>query len=69
MLHTTPPTEPEKIGTVRTWGSVLLAVGLVLCVGALFWANGKPSWQVLGVFALVIVVGLGLRIEGAIRQR
>jgi ABC-type polysaccharide/polyol phosphate export permease len=69
VLHTTPPTEPEKVDTVRFWGSVLLAVGLVLCVGALFWAGGKPSWQVLGVFALVVLVGLGLRIEGAMRQR
>lgn len=69
MLHTTPPTESDKVDTVRVCGSVVLVLGLALCGGALLFAEGEPPWQVLGVFTLVVLVGMVLRIEAAIRQR
>lgn len=69
MLHTTPPTESDKIDTLRVCGTVVLVLGLALCVGALFFAEGEPPWQVLAVFTLVVLVGLTLRIEAAVRHR
>ncbi|GGS79897.1 hypothetical protein GCM10010176_024110 [Nonomuraea spiralis] len=69
MLHTTPPTEADKIDTVRLCGTLILLLGLALCGGALFIAEGEPPWQVLGVFMLVVLVGLTLRIEAAVRHR
>jgi hypothetical protein len=63
----------EKPGTdvepVRALGSVALAVGGMLSVGALVLADGEPSWQVLVVFVMTAVIGLGLRLEAAIRRR
>jgi hypothetical protein len=35
----------------------------MLSVAALVLSAGEPSWQVLGMFAMVSVIGLGLRLE------
>lgn len=44
-------------------------LGLALRVGALIVESGEPTWQVLSVFGLITLTGLGLRIEAAIRRR
>ncbi|MFI7448012.1 hypothetical protein ACIBQX_10990 [Nonomuraea sp. NPDC049714] len=38
-------------------------------MAALVLSAGEPSWQVLGMFAMVAMIGLGLRLEAAIRER
>ncbi|MBT2226832.1 hypothetical protein [Nonomuraea sp. NEAU-A123] len=65
-----PPSEvPDDVEILRTCGAIGLVVGGVLCVGALLIDGGRPSWQVLAVFMLVVLVGLGLRLEAALRER
>ncbi|WP_188187094.1 hypothetical protein [Nonomuraea sp. SYSU D8015] len=46
-----------------------LAGGAGLSVGALLFEEGEPPWQVLAVFALLALLGLGLRLESALRDR
>ncbi|WP_143590983.1 hypothetical protein [Thermoactinospora rubra] len=64
-----PPGEGNDPVTVQTYGTVILVAGMALCAGALMVEDGEPSWQVLGVFMLVVLVGLVLRIEAALLRR
>lgn len=64
-----PPYDPNGVERTHAYGAVLLGLGLALCVGALIVEQGHPPWQVLGVFALVAISGLGMRIEAAIQRR
>lgn len=59
----------SDLESVRTCGTVALLVGGMLSVAALVFSAGEPSWQVLGIFAMVAVIGLGMRLEAAIRER
>jgi hypothetical protein len=64
-----PPYDRNGVESTHTYGAVLLGLGLALCVGALIVEEGHPPWQVLGVFALVAISGLVMRIEAAIQRR
>jgi hypothetical protein len=63
-----PETVPDDVETVRILGSIGIIVGGLLCVAALVLEEGDPPWQVLTVFLFVTVVGLGLRLEAALRR-
>ncbi|WP_143043976.1 hypothetical protein [Nonomuraea jiangxiensis] len=54
---------------LRACGTVALLAGGMLSVAALVFSEGDPYWQVLGVFVMLAVIGLGLRLEAAIRER
>ncbi|MEU4226028.1 hypothetical protein AB0F17_17165 [Nonomuraea sp. NPDC026600] len=64
-----PSEVPDDVETLRICGAIGLVVGGALCVGALLVDGGRPPWQVLAVFVLVVLVGLGLRLEAALRER
>ncbi|MFI6324598.1 hypothetical protein ACIBG8_44220 [Nonomuraea sp. NPDC050556] len=64
-----PPYDPQGIDATYAFGTVALVLGLVLCGGALVVGDGEPPWQVLGVFALVTVTGLALRLEAALQRK
>ncbi|MEU5862759.1 hypothetical protein ABZ815_16395 [Nonomuraea sp. NPDC047529] len=76
MAESDEPVRDEKsrddrgeIEMVSAVGTALLVLGGALCVGALVFGDGEPTWQMLGVFMLAVVAGLALRIEAAIRSR
>ncbi|NUW42945.1 hypothetical protein [Nonomuraea rhodomycinica] len=64
-----PSDDHVETETISTYGTALLVLGGALCGGALLIGDGEPTWQILGVFMLVALTGLVLRIEAAIRSR
>ncbi|GAA2305185.1 hypothetical protein GCM10010149_63700 [Nonomuraea roseoviolacea subsp. roseoviolacea] len=62
--------ERQRAGveSVRAWGTATILAGGMLSVAAFVFSGGEPSWQVLMFFVAVALIGLGLRLEAAIRE-
>ncbi|MEV0145879.1 MULTISPECIES: hypothetical protein [unclassified Nonomuraea] len=80
LMIVTEPEEPvlragkteqqrDDVASVRAWGTGALLAGGMLSVAAFVFSGGEPSWQVLVFFMTVALIGLGLRLESAIRER
>ncbi|MFC5816930.1 hypothetical protein ACIBF7_24415 [Nonomuraea sp. NPDC050478] len=59
----------EAVGMLRMVGTALLLTNGGLAIAALVFADWEPPFQVLLLFICAAAIGIGLRIEAAMRDR
>ncbi|MEV0593682.1 hypothetical protein [Nonomuraea cavernae] len=59
----------QNVAAVRACGTIALIVGGALSVMALVFSRGEPPFQIVSVSIAAAVIGLGMRLEAALRER
>ncbi|MFD1934292.1 hypothetical protein ACFSKW_22745 [Nonomuraea mangrovi] len=64
-----PQTRNSQVENLRNMGTAAIALGLLISVALPFtFGLAMPVW-LMSAIALLVLVGVGLRIEAAIRDR
>ncbi|NRQ31115.1 hypothetical protein HII36_04600 [Nonomuraea sp. NN258] len=67
--YRSPADAPEDHDVVRNIGTVAIVVGVAVSFGILIFEERFPSWPWLVGLWIMALIGVGLRIEAAIRER
>jgi len=61
--------DPEDHEVVRNVGTVFMVAGAAISFGILIFDDRFPSWPWLIGLWIMVLTGVGLRLEAAIRER